>query len=104
MFFGQVAIGTTTFAFPVQVTNASRTPSSPDAQPTYRIYGPTGGAALLTGNAANTDTDSQTGLRWVTGVQVTVANGFAAGNMYFIRAAYAVSSVNEVDIGSFVVV
>lgn len=104
MFLGFVTLGTTTFGFPIQVTNASRTPSAPDAQPTYRIYGPSGGAALLTGTAAASDTDSQTGLRWVTNVAVTGANGFAAGSTYYVRAAYAVSSVNEVDVGVFSVV
>lgn len=104
MFFGFVTLGSTTFGFPIQVTNSSRTPSAPDAQPTYRIYGPGGGAAILTGTAPASDTDSQTGFRFVTGVQVTAGNGFASGLTYTIRSAYAVSSVNEVDIGTFSVV
>lgn len=103
MFFGFVPLGTTTFGFPVQVTNSSRTPSAPDAQPTWRIYAPTGGAAILTGTAPNADVDSQTGWRPVTNVAVTGANGFASGNTYTVRVAYGVSSVNEVDIGTFVV-
>lgn len=104
MFFGYVPLGTTTFGFPIQCANSSRTPTAPDAAPTWRIYGPAGGAALLTGTAPNTDTDSQTGFRFVTGVQVTLGNNFAAGNTYTVRAAYAISSVSEVDIGTFVVV
>lgn len=104
MFFGFIAIGTTTFGFPVQVTNSSRTPSTPDAQPTWRIYAASGGAALLTGTFPATDTDTQTGWRFATNVSVTTGNGFAAGNVYFIRAAYAVSTVQEVDVGSFAVV
>ena len=93
----------TTIGFPVQVTNSSRTPSAPDAQPTWRIYGPAGGAAIMSGTAAASDTDSQTGFRFVTGVAITSGNGFASGNTYFIRAAYAVSATNEVDLGEFTV-
>lgn len=103
MFFGFIALGTTTFGFPIQVTNSSRTPSTPDAQPTWRIYAMSGGAAILTGTAPASDTDSQTGLRFVTNQSITVGNGFASGNVYYIRAAYAVSATSEVDIGSFVV-
>lgn len=103
MFFGFVALGTTTFGFPIQVTNSSRTPSSPASAPTWRIYGPSGGAALLTGTAPSSDTDSQTGLRFVTSVSITGANGFASGNTYYIRADYTVSATEEVDVGCFVV-
>ena len=103
MFFGIVTLGTTTFGFPIQVTNSSRTPSAPDSAPTWRIYAASGGAAILTGTAPGSDTDSQTGWRFVTGVNVTSGNSFASGGTYFIRAAYAISAVNEVDVGSFVV-
>ena len=103
-FFGFVPLGTTTFGFPIQVTNGSRTPSAPDAAPTWRIYQGGGTSALLTGTASGTDTDSQTGFRMVTGVSITSGNGFASGNTYVVRAAYAVSATNECDIGTFVVV
>lgn len=103
MFFGFVALGTTTFGFPIQGTNSSRTPTAPDAAPTWRIYSSAGGAAILTGTGPVSDTDSQTGWRMVTGVSITSGNGFASGNTYFIRSAYAISTVAEVDIGSFAV-
>lgn len=93
----------TTIGFPIQVTNSSRLPSTPDAAPTWRIYGPNGGAALLSGVAASSDTDSQTGLRWVTGVAVTTGNGFASGNTYFIRSDYLLSSAELCDITEFTV-
>ncbi len=104
MFFGFVPIGTTTFGFPIQGTNSSRTPTAPDAAPTYRIYQAGGTTPILTGTGPASDTDGQTGWRMVTNVAVTLANGFAAGQTYVVRAAYAISTVAEVDIGCFVVV
>lgn len=104
MFFGFVPLGTTTFGFPIQCTNGSRTPSAPTGTPTWRIYGPNGSSALLTGTSDASDTDSQTGLRWVTPVAITQANGFVAGSTYTIRADYTVSAVEEVDLGTFICV
>lgn len=103
MFFGFVPLGSTTFGFPIQVTNSSRTPSTPDAAPTYRIYQAGGTTALLTGTASGSDTDSQTGWRMITGLSITLGNGFASGGTYVVRGAYAISTTQEVDIGSFVV-
>lgn len=102
-FLGFVPLETTTFGFPIQVTDADRAPASPDAQPSYRIYGPSGGTALVTGTASNTDTDSQTGFRFATNVAITSANGFEAGKTYFVRAAYSESSDDYVEVGSFTV-
>lgn len=103
MFSIYVPLGTTTFGFPIQVTNGSRTPSAADATPTYRIYGPSGGAAITSGTSAATVTDSQTGFYFVTNVAITTGAGFAAGTTYFVRCAYAVSSTSEVDLFSFTV-
>ncbi len=103
MFFGFVPLGTTTFGFPIQGTNSSRTPTAPDAAPTYRIYAAGATVALVTGTGPAGDTDSQTGWRMVTGLSITLGNGYAAGQTYFVRAAYAISAVAEVDIGCFVV-
>lgn len=98
-----VPLGTTTFGFPIQCANGSRTPTTPDAAPTWRIYGPSGGAALLSGTAGSSDVDSQTGLRFAINVAITSANGFASGTCYYIRSAYALSTVGEVDVLTFTV-
>jgi hypothetical protein len=103
MFFGFVPLGTTTFGFPIQVTNGSRTPSTPDAAPTWAIFGPSFASAILTGTAPSSDVSGYLGLRGVTNVGITLANGFAAGLTYTIRANYALSTVGEVDIGFFTV-
>lgn len=86
-------------------TNSSRTPVAADTNAvTYRIYAPGGTSALLTGSFSVTPVDSQTGLYQATGLQITVGNNFAAGNVYHARIAYAISSVNYCDEISFVAV
>lgn len=104
MFEGFVALATTTFNVFLQVKNSSGTPSTPDAAPSYRIYGPAGGTALLTGTFSASDTDSQTGWRASGNIAITTANGFAAGSTYRVRKAWAVSSTNYVEDSSFTVV
>jgi len=86
-------------------TNSSRTPVAADSNAiTYRIYSPSGTSALLTGSFSVTPVDSQTGLYQATGLQITVGNNFAAGNIYHVRCAYAISSAQYCDELSFMVV
>jgi hypothetical protein len=103
-FLGFVTLGSTTFGFPIQCVNSSGTPTAPDAAPTWRIYAASGGAAILNGTGPGSDTDSQTGYRFITGVNVTLGNNFAAGQTFYVRAQYAISSVNFVLTGTFAVV
>lgn len=98
MFYGPVALGTT-IALMVNTVNGSDTPTAADTNAvTYRIYAPSGSAALLTGSFSTTVVDSQTGLYQATGVALTAGNGFAAGNVYVVRIAYAISATNYVKV------
>lgn len=103
-FEGFVTIGTTDFNLFLQVTNSAGTPSTPDATPAYRIYAPSGGAALLTGNYAASDTDSQTGWRVSGNLSITIGNNFATGSTYRVRSTYAVSGTSYVRTAFFSVV
>lgn len=104
MHLGPVPLGTTTYALVQQCVTDARAPVAADTNAvTYRIYAPSGTSALLTGSFSTTVVDSQTGFYQATGIQVTGANGFAAGNTYVVRVAYAVSAANKVDVHSFTV-
>lgn len=85
-----------------QCVNGSLVASAPDSAPSYSIYG-TDGTALLTGSLGGSDHDSKTGLRRGTAA-ITSGNGFASGNVYYIRVAYAVSSTSYARVLSFNVV
>lgn len=73
-----------------QCVNGSNVATAPDASPSYSIYG-TDGTALLTGTLGGSDHDSKTGQRRGTAA-ITAANGFAVGNIYYLRVGYAISS------------
>ena len=78
---------------------SSSIPTSPDASPSWAIYG-SSDTALLTGSLGASDADSKTGFR--TGdAAITAANGFASGNRYTIRFAYAISSAARAALAHF---
>ena len=94
----------TTFNVIAQTAPSTKVPTAADSNAvTYRIYGPSGGTALLTGSFSTTVVDSQTGWYISGNLAITGANGFAAGNTYRVRVAYAIASVNIVDTYSFAV-
>lgn len=101
-YVGQVAIGGT---LPIAAIcrNGSNVPSTPDATPSYKIYGPGDlSTALVTGNLSASDQDSTTGYR--TGSHaITNGNGFAVGEMCVIVIEYAISSTNYKDTQRFLV-
>jgi len=103
MYVGPATLGATDFAFMVNTTSGTGVPTNADATPTYRIYAQGGTSALLTGTMTAGVVDSQTGLYKVTSLSITAGNGFAAGNTYCIRIAYAISATNRVDIYFFTV-
>lgn len=104
-FVGYVALGTSTYTLIQQTTNSSGVPTAADTDAVaYRIYAPSGGAALLTGVFSTTVVDSQTGYYITGSLAITSGNGFAAGNTYRVRITYAISSTTYVREQSFCVV
>jgi hypothetical protein len=87
-----------------QTKNSSGTPTAADTNAvTYRIYSAAGGAAILSGSYSTTVVDSQTGLYITTALTLSSANGFASGNTYLVRIAYAISGTNYVETQYFTV-
>jgi hypothetical protein len=91
-----------TFPLYVQCRNDSRAPTTPDSAPTYRIYAPGGGAAILTGSMGAADVDSQTGFRYV-GIACTAANQFTSGDNFTVRVEYAISGAAKAVKGELLV-
>lgn len=106
MYYGPVTLGSTDFALFCQTKTTAGVPIAADSNAvTYRIYSPSGGAALLSGSFSTTVVDSQTGLYRAGSISLTSGNGFAAGSTYVIRLAYAVSSgTNQVQVQTVTVV
>lgn len=107
MYYGQVPIGTSTWAVMITTANSSRTPTAADTNAvTYRIYAPSSTTVLLTGSFSTTPVDSGNapGLYQATNIAITVGNGFAASNLYHMRISYAISSTTYVDEYTFQVV
>jgi hypothetical protein len=98
-YIGQIALGGT-LRLALQCRSSS-VPTSPDSAPSWAIYGDDD-TALLTGSLGGSDADSKTGFR--TGdAAITSGNGFASGQRYIARFAYAVSSSARAAVGYFVV-
>lgn len=105
MYYGPIPLSTTIALFCQTKTTAGVPIAADSNSVTYRIYSPSGGSPLLSGTFSTTVVDSQTGLYTATGVALTSANGFIAGNVYIIRIAYAVSTgTNQVQIQTLTVV
>ncbi len=81
----------------VQCRNGSRTPSAPDAAPTFRIYPEAAGAAVITGSLPPTERYTATGLFEY---MQRLTSAFSAGR-YYVRYAYAISAVQYVDFDAF---
>lgn len=104
MHVGFVSLGTTNYTLVVQTTDASGTPQTATTNAVaYRIYAPSGGAALLTGSFSTTVIDSQTGYYITGSLSITSGNGFAAGNTYRVRIQYAYSGTTYVKEQAFTV-
>lgn len=83
--------------------NGSQVPTTPDAAPTYAIYGPVWEEALKTGSLGSSDKDSVTGFR--TGTYTVSANdGFATGKCYTIVYEYELSSTEYKTTATFMVI
>jgi hypothetical protein len=100
-YLGMIELAST-LRLAVQCRNGSAVVTAPDAAPTWSIYGSTD-TPVLTGSLGAADADSKTGFR--TGnAAITSGNGFAAGQRYIVRVAYAISSTAYAAEGSFHVV
>jgi hypothetical protein len=84
-------------------TYATGVPTDADADPTYRVYEMTTGAAILTGTMTLTDSANTDGF-YAASFVASVANGFEVDKTYCVRAAASVSSVNQAGIVSVFVV
>lgn len=89
MFLGIYNLGDTLNAH-LQMADGNA-PATADAAPTFRIYKGSSSTPVATGTCS-TVVDSQTGWHKLSQA-LTSGNGFAAGTVYTIRLAYAVSSV-----------
>ena len=99
-FLGFVPLGGT-LRLPLQCRNSSGTPTTPDAAPTWSIYGDSD-TAVITGSLGSGDVDSKDGLR-AGNVVVSAGNGFASGQLYYVRFAYEISSSERAAIATFAV-
>lgn len=98
--YGTVPLETSDFALMVQCKTDARAPVAADGNAvSYAIYAPSGSSPLLSGTFSVTALD--TGLYHATGIAVTAANGFVAGNAYVVKILYAVSSASKVELQSF---
>lgn len=77
-----------TLFFLIVTENASEVPTNPDAAPTFEIRN--AGGVVISGTAVNVET----GVYSISGA-TTAANGFAAGQVYAIKVAYAMSAANR---------
>jgi hypothetical protein len=102
MYYGPVAIGSTSFAFQTVTTSGTGVPTAADASPTYAIFSTSSDTALLSGTM--TAVSGATGQYKATSLSITVANGFAAGGTYFITVRYAISGTNRVNQHTFTAV
>lgn len=103
-FVGMVTLGSVDFSLFVQITTTNGVPISPDGNINYLIYSEAGGAALLSGTFPLTPVQSKVGFYVITGLQITEANGFAAGQTYTARIDYEVSSgTDQVQLQRFTV-
>lgn len=85
-----------------QCVNGSLVATAPASAPSFSVYG-TDGTALLTGSLGASDHDTKTGLRRGTAA-ITAANGFAVGNIYYVRVGYTISATDYAIEYSFNVV
>jgi hypothetical protein len=91
-YIGPVTLGDTV-RLAIQCYPASFVATAPDAAPSWAIYKMTEGSetSILTGTLGAADADSKTGFRTGDAV-ITAGNGFASGNVYIVRFAYAITS------------
>ena len=83
-------------------TRVAQAPTTADAAPAYRIYGPDPTATMTSGTGTMTGiVDTQTGLYKATHA-CPAANGYASGKTYFIRMTYTASG-SKVETYSFMV-
>jgi hypothetical protein len=88
----------------VQCVNDARTPTAPDATPTFRIYGPAGTTMTDgTGTFEATIVDSRTGL-YLKLMGCTAQRGYQQGVTYTVEVRYLISAVLKVELHSFLVV
>ncbi len=103
MYLGMVKLGETLLI--AQQCVSGNTPTNPDANPAYRIYGLVAGSIQLITNGTGTlvATDGQTGFRTST-KSIIGGDGYVAGQTYIVRVTYAISSVAKVELHTFTVV
>lgn len=98
-----VALEDTSFVLWLQCRTAGQVATAPTGTPTYKIYGPSGSSALLSGSFEASDHDSNTGLRKTAALSITAANGFAAGKTYTVIASAVISGSTLVFTDKFTV-
>lgn len=102
-FLGFVSLGSTLVGH-IVTKNSSGVPTNSDAAPTLRTYGPSGNVGSASNVTATAlDHANVTGLYSYT-FTASAANGFASGTTYTMVAQYAISSTNQGDVFTFVVV
>lgn len=74
---------------PILTVNGSDVPTTPDADPTWKVFD-SAGTEVLTGTAT-VNPGSETGFYHAV-VACTAANGFASGQTYTFYAEWAISS------------
>ncbi len=102
-YVGMVPLGETLRVY-VLTADGSHQPVAPDAAPTWKVYGPSGFMAGMTGTCVQASDGSPVVGFYYASIPATGPNGFEAGEQYTVLFSWAVSTASRASAASFGVI